>query len=341
MGAPALQKMRGLLQRGRARGRRRPAPGGKAGARSSHRRIGSVRRCVGYGLEVGCLGLDVRQQPVERRARAEFDAARIAPLRREQIARQRNFGMGRRLRPDDGIGRTLQQRHNRHAIVGRLRHERRVGAVLQQPPHQIGEQVAMAADRGIGAVGDVGMILGELFVERFAHAVQALEFEAAAILRKLQHGRDRQRVVGGELREDARPQTQQLRRAGDVVQIRHRLAREHGIAVQPALLRALDLGVPIGALDQPHHQLAVMRAGERVDIVDHGAGALLIGLDRQPKAVPAAERGIGERRRDHVERQLQPVGFLGIDGEVQIMGLGALRQVEQLRHQLGHHARRG
>ncbi|MGY4348627.1 hypothetical protein ACVWXM_005094 [Bradyrhizobium sp. GM7.3] len=154
---------------------------------------------------------------------------------------------------------------------------------------------------------------------------------------KLQHGRDAQRVMGGELREDAWPQTQQLLSAGDVVQIRHRLAGEHGIAVEPALLRALDLGVPIGALDQPHHQLAVVRPGERIDIVDHVAGALLIGLDREAKSVPTGKRGIGERCRNHVEGQFQPVGFLGVDGEVEIMDLGALRQVQQLRHQLGHH----
>ena len=74
-------------------------------------------------------------------------------------------------------------------------------------------------------------------------------------------------------------------------------------------------------------------------MVDHGARALLIGLDRQPKAVPARKRRIGERRRDHVERQFQPVGFLGIDGEIQIVGLRLPRQIDQPRHQLAHHAR--
>ena len=82
-------------------------------------------------------------------------------------------------------------------------------------------------------------------------------------------------------------------------------------------------------------------ARQRVDIVDHLGGALLIGLDREPKTVPAGERRLGERGGDHVERQLQPVGFLGVDGEIQVEGLGLPRQLDQARHQLAHHAVRG
>ena len=134
---------------------------------------------------------------------------------------------------------------------------------------------------------------------------------------QLKNGRDRQCIVGGELREYPRPQAQQLLCAGDVVQIRHRLAGEHGIAVEAALLRALDLGVPIGALDQPHHHPPVQAFREPVDMVDHVTGAHLIGLDREAKSVPACQRRFAERRGDHVERQFQPVGFLGIDGEIQ------------------------
>ena len=44
----------------------------------------------------------------------------------------------------------------------------------------------MAADRRIDAAGDVGVILGKLLVERLAHAVQALELEAAALAGELQ-----------------------------------------------------------------------------------------------------------------------------------------------------------
>ncbi len=195
----------------------------------------------------------------------------------------------------------------------------------------------MAADRRVGAVGDVGAIFAELCIERLAHAMQALEFEAAAV-GQFEDGRDRQRVVGSKLRKNLRPQCQQLSRAGDVVQIGHRLAREHRIAIKAALLRALDLGVPIGALDQPHHHFAVQVLRETIDMIDYLAGSLLVGLDRQAKAIPAGERAFRERGCDDVERQFEPIRFLGIDGEIEIVRHRPLRQVDQPRHQFSHHA---
>ena len=149
---------------------------------------------------------------------------------------------------------------DRHRRIGRDRHERRVGAVLQQPPHQIGEQVAMAADRRVDAAGRAGVSSHQRLVERLAHAVQALELVALDAARLLDHARDGQRVVGGELRIETRPRGEQLARAGHVAEVGHRLAGEHRIVGKPALLRALDLGVPVGALDQAHHQPAVERA---------------------------------------------------------------------------------
>ena len=163
------------------------------------------------------------------------------------------------------------------------------------------------------------MILAAARVERLAHAMQALELVAVVAAGPLDDGGDGERVVGRELREEARPQRQQLARAGDVVQVGHRLAGEDRIVVEPALLRALHLGVPIGALDQAHHQPAVQAPREVLDIVDHRAGALLIGLDGEAEAVPAGERGIGEHGGDHVERQFEPVGLLRIDGEVEVV----------------------
>ena len=154
---------------------------------------------------------------------------------------------------------------------------------------------------------------------------------------QFEDGRDRQRVVSGELRKDPRPQRQQLFCAGEVVQIRHRLAREHGIAVEPAFLCALDLGVPISALHQPHHHFAVEAACETIDVIDHGTGALLIGLDRQAKAVPSCQRCIAEGCRYHVERQFQPVRFLGIDREIEVVGSGLQGQIDQPRDQFAHH----
>ena len=61
--------------------------------------------------------------------------------------------------------------------------------------------------------------------------------------------------------------------------------------------------------------------------VAQGRGALLIGLDRDAEAAPAVREQlvIGEQRLEHVELQLEPVGFLGVDGEVDVR----LRRLER------------
>jgi len=167
--------------------------------------------------------------------------------------------------------------------------------------------------------------------------MQALEFEAAAILGHLDDGGDGQRIVGGELRIDDIAQIEKLARAGEIGEIRGRLAGVYRIAFKATFLGALDLGVPIGALDQPHHHSPAMFAAEAGDMINHLRRAFLIGLDRQPETVPAGKRRIGERVVDNVKRQFQPVHLLGVDGEVEIMRLGHLRQLDQIRHQLFEH----
>ncbi len=113
-----------------------------------------------------------------------------------------------------------------------------------------------------------------------------------------------------------------------------------GKPAQPQHLRALDLGIPVGALDQPHHDAAVELFGERLDPVDDVAGARPVGLDDDAEAVPAGQPLIGEHGGDHVEREVEPVGFLGIDVEAHV---GAARHQRQRQHpldQLVHHAAR-
>ena len=58
--------------------------------------------------------------------------------------------------------------------------ERRVRAVLEQPAHEVGQQVAMTADRRVDAARDVRDRAPPSRgrpVERVAHSVQALELE--------------------------------------------------------------------------------------------------------------------------------------------------------------------
>src|SRR3546814_21123011 len=65
---------------------------------------------------------------------------------------------------------------DRHLLGLNAVREGGVGAVLQQAPHQVGQQILMAADRRIDAARQVHLVRpDDLLVERLAHAVQALE----------------------------------------------------------------------------------------------------------------------------------------------------------------------
>ena len=245
--------------------------------------------------------------------------------------------MARRGRVGDRQLRPLQDRGDRHRRIGRHRHERRVRAVLQQPPHQIGEQVTIAAHGRVDAACRVRTFLQQRLVERLAHAVQTLKFITVDAAGILDHARHRQRIVGRELRIEPRARCQQLPRANEIGQVGHRLAGEYRVVRKASLLRALDLGVPVSALHQPHHQPAVQATGEAFHVSDHVAGALLISLHGEPEPVPAGERAVGEHGRDHRQREFQPVGLLGIDGEIEIVVTRLPGEIDHVRHQFAHH----
>jgi hypothetical protein len=67
----------------------------------------------------------------------------------------------------------------RNRRVGDAVHERGVGAVLQQAPHQVGQQRLVRAHRRVDAARPPQLALAHrahhLLVQRLAHAVQALE----------------------------------------------------------------------------------------------------------------------------------------------------------------------
>ncbi len=167
--------------------------------------------------------------------------------------------------------------------------------------------------------------------------MQTLKLIGRGVAGALDDRRHGQRIMRRELRENARRREQTIG-AGDVIQIRHRLAREHRIIGEAALLRALHLCVPIGAFDEADHEAPTMRFGERRDMIDHRGGALLIGLNGETKAIPAGERRIGDDRVDDIERQLEAIGLLGVDGEDQIVTLGEAREREQARREFAQHA---
>ena len=168
--------------------------------------------------------------------------------------------------------------------------------------------------------------------------MQPLEFVPGGSSRIFDHASHSQCIVGRELRIEPRPCRQQFLHAVEVAKICHRLAGEHRIVIKPPLLGALDLGVPIGTFDEANHQPPVERFRRFGDPRDHRASAFLIRLYGETEPIPSGERGIAQHCRNHIERQFQPVGFFGIDSEIELVPFGQLCQLDHIRHQLCQHA---
>ncbi len=140
---------------------------------------------------------------------------------------------------------------------------------------------------------------------------------------------DRVRVVRREHRIDGVSGVEERPGAGEVRDVGVRLPREHRIAREAEHLRALDLGVPVRALDQPDRDARARCAGERDEPVDDRARTLLVGLDREAQPHPAGQRRIAAQPGEDLERQLEAIGFLRVDGEPDA---DALRQHSERRH---------
>ena len=214
-----------------------------------------------------------------------------------------------------------------------------IGAVLEQAPHEIGQEILVAADGRVNAAGPVELVgADDLLVERLAHAVQALKLVIPAFTRELEHGGERVCVVRGELPVESVGRRKQPPRAREIGDVGCDLAREDGVARKPALLAALDLAVPVGALDQPHHEPAAGAAREIGKPVYQRERALLVGLHREPEPVPARERRLKRQPLDHVEREVEPLGFLGVDRESDALRFGVPGERQQDRRQLAERA---
>ena len=133
-----------------------------------------------------------RSKRIHRLAVGEIEAGGIEPLGREQVHRQRNARMRhalQRIDLGDGI---------RHHLLGRQARiddaidERGVGAVLEQAPHQVGQQVFVRTHRRVDAAGvSAPGPAHHAVVQLRAHAVQALEFEAVRRRRRTPRPRAR------------------------------------------------------------------------------------------------------------------------------------------------------
>ncbi len=173
-----------------------------------------------------------------------------------------------------------------------------------------------------------------LGIERLAHAMQPLELVGALPCRGM-HGGNGVGVVGGKLREERGRIGQQQAHARQIRHIRVHLARKHGIVGEPALLRPLDLAVPIGALDEPHGDAPARRLGQPVQPAQDRHGALAVGLHGKAQRGPALERGIAEGGHEQAKREIEAVLLLGIDGEADPLLARRHGQRDDARQQLG------
>ncbi len=245
--------------------------------------------------------LDIGEQSFQRGAVAEFDSRRILAFGLIEIARQRDARMAGVSRAGDPMLRPPQHVSDRNGRIRGERNERRIGAIFQQAADQIGQQIGVAADRRVNAAHHIRQIVAQRVVQRLAHAVQALKFVAVNAAGIFDDAGNSQRIVGRKLRIKPRPRRQQAPPAIEIAQVGHRLAREDRIVGKPPLLRALDLGVPVRALDEPHHETAVERVRHIRHPVDHRVGTLLVSLHGETEAVPSRQRSVAHDCGDHLE----------------------------------------
>ena len=247
---------------------------------------------------------------VQRRALAEFDAARIRPLRPIEIARQRDVRMPGVVGAADDVRRAaaaaLSPARPRRRQAPQRTSWRRSPAAAAPDRRADRDGCRPARRSGRRSPGDPRRVAHTAPRPCRAGAGTRIRFRRSASSRMVATVSALWVANCGKM---PRPQRQQFSRAGDVVQIGHRLAGEHRIAVEAALLRALDLGVPIGALHQPHHHPPVQAARELVDIVDHRRSR---ASDRpgSPAQSHPSPRAMDRRTRRRSRRATIPAGRL-------------------------------
>ena len=129
----------------------------------------------------------------------------------------------------------------------------------------------------------------------------------------------------------------QRARTGEISNVSVLLVREHRVGGQTQLLRALDLAVPVRALDQTHHELQIVRAGNARHFIDDLQRARLIRLDRQAEAAPAWML-LGDVRGElfeDIEREFEPVALFGVDRQVHVGARSGVDQRRDARHEFG------
>ena len=300
--------------------------------------LGAACRPCDHRASGGQIGGTRRLDPRQRRLVGEIEPRRVRPIR----AKDRGGGEQARGRIARGRKRIQRDVFRRHILIDDLVHEARIRAVLQQAPHQIGQQIAMRADGRVDPAAGLGIAQHDI-MQTLAHPVQALELERIAprhaqIGGHFQDRRHRMRVMRGELRVDPARIAEQFFRIGNIADIgRHFRGEEREIAV-PFNLRELHLRIPIGPFHETHHDLAVQLFCRVMQPVKDRARALAVGLHHDAEPIPACQLGILQHRLDHPHRQGETRLFFGVNIEAHAALRRLPREIADHRHQFGHHA---
>ncbi len=177
---------------------------------------------------------------------------------------------------------------------------------------------------------DEPLVADHLVMQRLAHAVQALELEGGSAAGNVRRG-DGVGVVRGELRIERLLVAEQQPHAGEERHVGVQLAREHRIVGERTLLRPLDLAVPVGALDEPHRDALVAALGETPQPAQRRNGALAVRLHGDAEAAPVVERRIVEGGGENLQRRVETVLLLRVDGQCQTARACGARQRQHAR----------
>src|SRR5271163_4125185 len=128
--------------------------------------------------------------------------------------------------------------------------------------------------------------------------MQPLKLESGRCGRQLEYRRDAVRVMSRELRINHIAMFEQSTGAREIRYIGGELARVDRVTVEPALLAALNLGVPIRSFDQAHGDLSAMVARGGSHPLYDMLCALAIRLYRESQAGPRTRGGISAQRFD-------------------------------------------
>ena len=127
-------------------------------------------------------------------------------------------------------------------------------------------------------------------IERLAHAMQALKLKGHAWRMARRQLLDRSYGVGvmsGKLGIDHIRRLQQTRRTSQITHIGVHFARPYGVMGPTLDLSALDLRIPVRALDQANHEAPLRSPRKSHHVIDHRHGAFLVGLNHKAQSVPA------------------------------------------------------